>query len=200
MQALMDRIACVTPEGGEWCSVEKAQVLGAIVVALRPSITVEIGVWMGGSLIPIALAMKHINFGVALAIDPWSRQASVAGESSENAKWWGSIDHEYAYQKFLQRVKGHELNKYVEVMRARSDDVNPPSCIDLLHVDGNHTDQAIRDVERYCPRVRTGGIAVIDDIGWGGGNVQQAVGKLVDMGYRELYRLGTGAVFQRIDQ
>lgn len=197
MQALMDKIALVTHEGGEWCSVEKAHRLATMIAALRPSVIVEIGVWMGGSLVPMALACKHVGHGRIIAIDPWSKSASVAGMDATNAHWWGQINHDQAYRHFLSRLDKHELGDIVKIIRSPSDDVVPPSSIDLLHVDGNHSDQAIRDVERFSPNVRSGGLVVMDDVGWIGGNVSRACQILLDTGFVKLYDLGTGSVFQR---
>jgi hypothetical protein len=76
-------------------------------------------------------------------------------------------------------------------------------------VDGNHTEQAIRDVRRFSQNVMLGGIVCLDDILWESGAVSQAGEILKTMGFEELYRVigpeqGTHfsnnwAMFQRID-
>ena len=206
MKHLMEEIERVLPDGGEWCDLTKAQTLASIVIAIRPQTIVEIGVWMGGSFVPMLLALKLLDernrFGArAIAIDPWSAAASVAGESDENAVWWGETvgqdGHETAYRAFVTRLERHHLDSYVEIWRKRSDDCAPPRSIDLIHVDGNHTEQAVRDVERFLPAVRMGGIAVLDDVAWVGGNVSRAVGLARSIGFEDLYPLGTGLVMQR---
>lgn len=201
-QELMNMIAHVTPEGGEWCSVDKACTLAALIAGLRPNLVVEVGVWMGGSLVPMALAARELGPGKSrvVAIDPWQAGESVLGQTGDNADWWRQVDHEAAFRRFCDRLRRHELEGVVEVRRCRSDEVDPAGwLIGLLHVDGNHGEQAVRDVERFAPQVEPGGVCVLDDIGWAGGAVGRAADLLVArLGFRFLYPLGTGAVFQRV--
>ena len=207
MKALMAEIERALPEGGNWCSLQKAQTLAAIVIALRPQTVVEIGVWMGGSLVPMLLAMRSIDernqMGArAIAIDPWLAEASVAGETPENVAWWGTAvgqdGHEKAYRTFVSRLERYHVAHHVDIVRKRSDDYDPPAVIDLIHIDGSHTEQAVRDAERYLPRVRVGGIAILDDVAWAGGGVARAVEIAHELGFADLYSLGTGLVLQRI--
>lgn len=197
MKQLLDVIERDLPAGGDWCTLLRAHTLAAIVVGLRPRIVLEIGVFRGGSLIPMALACKYNGTGKVIAIDPWSAEASIAGETEKNAAWWSTVNHEAIYQGFIERVNRHELASFVEIWRTRSDDARPPDVIDLLSIDGNHTEQATRDVMRYCPHVRLGGIAVLDDVEWEGGGVAAGVDKARAMGFVDLYPLDKGIVMQR---
>src|SRR6185295_786237 len=104
-----------------------------------------------------------------IAIDPWTQAASIAGEEPANIEWWGKVDHDQAYQDFYERVQRHELGSIVEIWRKPSDECTPPQTIDILHVDGNHTEQAIRDVERFGKNVRIGGLMMLDDLEWSSG-------------------------------
>ena len=198
-RVLLDTIERVVPEGGDWCTVQKAHTLACLIIGLRPTTVVEIGVWMGGSLIPMALAVQELDAGGrVIAIDPWSSIASVIGQHGENAAWWSKVDHEDAYQRLCARIAKHELESVVTVHRMPSDNAAVPDSIDLLHIDGNHAEQAIRDVARFAPAVRGGGICVLDDVGWEGEHVARAADDLVGLGFRELYPLDTGKVFQRV--
>ena len=207
---LMDEIAGTYQEGGDWCSLEKAQTLAAIVVALRPAVICEIGVWMGGSLIPMAMALRTLreiddSAGRVLeshrviAIDAWSPEASCVGQGDRDAVWWASVDHEAALETFRRRLTQHRVAGLCEVVRARSDNAQVPARIDLLHVDGNHAEQALRDVQRFAPSVPVGGILVLDDVAWQGGHVRRAYESAIRGGFRAMYPLGTGTVMQRIE-
>jgi hypothetical protein len=212
MQELMADIERALPIGGDWCTLERAQTLASLVVALRPRLVVEVGVWAGGSAIPMMLALRwnaqcaqfKDRLGRFVAIDPWRAAASVAGQSGVNAQWWNNpANHERAYQVFLERVKRHELGNLCETIRAASDDVTPPDFIDLLSVDGNHGEQAIRDVDRYAPKVPIGGILALDDVDWkdpttGACDVQTAHEHALALGFVDLYRLGFGVIMQRV--
>src|ERR1700722_11542692 len=77
-----------------WCSKEKASVLVDIVRAVMPKTIVEVGVFGGKSLIPMAFALKKNGFGNIYGIDPWLNAASIAGMEKENLEYWGRLDHE----------------------------------------------------------------------------------------------------------
>jgi predicted O-methyltransferase YrrM len=202
---LFNRVAQTVPTiTNGWCSVEKACDLAAAVVTLRPDVVVEIGVFGGRSLIPMAMACREVGQGLVYAIDPWSASAAVEGYDGPNAEWWGKLDHEAIFQSFLAQVRDQGLAGWVHVVRQHSDDAveSVPSTIDILHIDGQHTKQAVKDVLNYASLVRTGGLCYMDDIEWGGGGVQHACQNLLFLGFEELYRHkdehGTGGMFQRV--
>jgi len=204
---LMSDVTRYLAEGGDWCDLEKAHALAAIVVGLRPRVICEIGVWMGGSLVPMAFALRlvrdtEIAAGRAgdhkiVAIDPWAASESCVGQDGANADWWAQVDHEAAMQAFLGRLERHRLSHLVDVQRSTSDAAEVPAEIDVLHVDGNHAEQARRDVARFAPSVRPGGILVLDDLSWAGDHVLRARDLAAELGFRDLYPLGTGIVMQR---
>jgi predicted O-methyltransferase YrrM len=198
---LFETIEKVLSDGGTWCTLEKAHTLAGLIIGLRPQWVVEIGVWSGGSFVPMALALKALGQGRAIAIDSWKAHESIAGQGRVNADWWGQQDHEAIYQHFMKRLESLELHNFVDVYRASSNDAPVPQVIDLLHVDGNHGEQAFRDVHRFAPSVRVGGVCILDDIGWEGGHVTRAEELLVDSidhKFIRLYPLETGVVYQRV--
>ena len=201
LAGLMATIEHVTPDGGTWCTVEKSSHLAALVFALRPTTIVEIGVFSGGSLIPLALAQqRYAEPGVhqTIAIDPWAVGPALAGETDpKNIAWWQALDYEQVLGKFVRRLERHGLTELVKVIRAPSNDVTPPASIGLLHIDGSHREQAATDVERFAPNVLPGGILVLDDLDWAGGHVRRAHSIAQGLGFRELYPLGTGCVMIR---
>jgi len=203
LKAIFAEVETTLPEGGDWCSLEKALSLVTLIVGLRPSMVVELGVWMGGSAIPIAIALRHLGFGKLLAVDAWAREASVAGQENANAQWWGETigasGHNRAFETFVGRLKKHGIRKAsCMVRRQRTDEAEVPAMIDILHHDANHGPQAVADIERWAPSVRVGGVLVIDDLNWEGGHVQRARDVAIEMGFVELYKLGTGCVMQRV--
>lgn len=184
-----------------WCSEEKAHQLAVIVAALRPDVTVEIGVFAGRSAFSMALAHKVIGKGNVIGIDPYSVEAAVVGQEGEHQKWWReSSELDRIYDEIVKNIEVFQLKDHLQLIRAKSDDVEPPAQIDLLHLDGNHSDQAIRDVDRFAPRIRLGGICICDDLAWPGGGVARAVEHLRALGFTQLYPLDGGAVFQRLYQ
>ncbi len=183
-----------------WCDLDKANALAAMVVALRPKVIVEIGVFGGRSLQPMAQAMRTLGKGIVIGIDPWSKDASIDGMADQaNIDWWNHLDHEAIYQRCVEHIKISGVEAFVNIIRAKSDDVDPSQWqIDLLHTDGSHEETAFRDVTRFAPHVRRGGLVVCDDISWTSGAPKRGVEWMLKNNYIELYPLGTGAVFQRI--
>lgn len=188
-----------------WCPLEKALDLAVTVLALRPKVVIELGVWGGLSFIPMALACKHLGSGTCIGVDPWSKDASIEGYDEPNAKWWSAQDHDTILKDFSLNIQRLGLESFVQIQRAKSDDAIVPDIIDAAHIDGQHSHQASKDVARYAPHVRAGGIVIMDDLGWtvdGVATVKPAVDLLISMGFTELYRtkLATGeewGIFQR---
>lgn len=181
-----------------WCSSEKAAMLASLVFAARPKVIVEIGVFGGKSFIPMAMALKAVGGGVAIGIDPWSRDESIKNESKENVEWWGKLDHGAIYAGFVDSITRLGLQNHTHISRMPSDSVAPPSNIDILHIDGSHTQQALRDAERFSIHVRVGGYCFMDDIGWDGGGPASGVTFIESIGFKKLYHMDTGAMFQRV--
>lgn len=181
-----------------WCSDSKAHCLAVTVATLCPDITVEIGVFAGRSAFPMAIAHKVIGHGKVIGIDPYSVDAAVSGQEGDHKEWWANSSNlNGIHDQIVANIALFELSEYFTLIRAKSDDVKPPERIDLLHLDGNHSDQAVRDVARFAPHIRFGGICICDDIAWPGGGVTRAVEHLMVMGFRQLYTLDGGVVLKR---
>jgi hypothetical protein len=151
-----------------WCSRFKASFLMDLVAVNNAQKVVEIGVWGGRSLIPMALAVKFKNSGMVFGIDPWSRIDSEEGQDAENKDWWSTVDHDKIYHQFLSHVFEFGVNQYVTVIKTNSQNAPLISDIDILHIDGNHSDKAsMIDVLKWVPQVKIGGFIVFDDTNWG---------------------------------
>jgi predicted O-methyltransferase YrrM len=199
MNPLHEKILSLVPTLHGWCDVPKAITLCNLVLAMRPRVIVEVGVWGGRSLLPMVMAAKHGGLSCrVIGIDPWSIAASVAGQTMDaDRKWWSEINHELVYQHFLHQCRELDLLNDCEIIREKSEQVEPPASIDLFHCDGNHGPDALRDTQRFAANIAQGGICVLDDIGWSGGFVAQSADWLLANGFIQLHPLGTGAVYMR---
>lgn len=196
---LFDEIIKLNPRLYGWATPEKACTMAAAVLAIRPNVTVEIGVFGGRSLLPMAMAHKETGQGVVWGIDPWLRSESVQGQvNAGDVNYWQTLDHEIVYHDFLANLAPLGIQNIVKVIRSSSNAIVPPPVIDLLHVDGNHGEQAATDAKRFSPSVRLGGLCFLDDLDWAGGGVRRAEGVLISSGFIKLYSLDTGAMFQRV--
>ena len=201
MRELFDQIERLTPTLSGWCSVEKAKQLATIVLEVRPRVSCEIGVFAGRSFLPIAMAHKALGYGVAIGIEPFENAPSVAAYTGDNQEFWrANVDFTRIRTEFDRVIGELGLEQYVNIIQKCSDEVEPMET-GLLHVDGLHTEQAIRDVQRFAPLVTVGGFCVLDDVDWsndGKQPVKQAAELLESLGFDKLYPLGTGAVFKRV--
>lgn len=151
-----------------WCSYQKASVLIDIIYTAKPKIVVEIGVWAGRSLVPMAYALKQIGKGVIYGIDPWSPIESAQGILHEVTKeFWTLADHKAVLLKLTNLIQRFELQDHIELIQSTSLDAPLIENIDVLHIDGNHSDAtSYLDVTKWVPLVRSGGWIIFDDINW----------------------------------
>jgi predicted O-methyltransferase YrrM len=74
-----------------WCAPGKAKLLVDLVLKTKPNIILEIGVWGGKSLIPMAYALRENGRGIAYGIDPWESHESVQWVKDETNKHFGNL-------------------------------------------------------------------------------------------------------------
>lgn len=171
-----------------WCGLIKARTLAALVLALRPSVSVEIGVFGGRGFAPMALAHREVG-GIVIGIDPWDSKASIEGQLPKDVEWWGQLDHSMIEHSFRSYLHQSGLENVAKIIKARSDDVEPPAEIGLLSIDGNHSEVSVRDARRFGSRVKEGGICVVDDLNWATGGPFKSLATLESLGFVELYRV-----------
>lgn len=174
-----------------WCSRSKASILIDIIRKTAPEKIVEIGVWSGGSLIPMAHALRVMGNGKIYGIDPWSNEESVQGLTSEaNLGYWRWVDHEAVMRTLIENIAVFELGEQIELIRSSSLDASPIYDIDILHIDGNHSEHtSYIDVTKWVPLVRKGGWIIVDDISWYENGFTQA--KSVEWLDKHCFRIGT---------
>jgi predicted O-methyltransferase YrrM len=151
-----------------WCSMQKADFIIDLVLQMKPQKIVEIGVWGGKSLIPMAYALKINRSGMIYGIDPWDSIASIQHMHDEGSKaFWRWADHGAIYRGLVQKIEDFDLVNQVELIPATSENAPLIQDIDLLHVDGNHSEEtSFFDVQKWVPLVKKGGCIIFDDMTW----------------------------------
>ncbi len=127
-----------------------------LVAQLRPRLLVELGTDRGESYFAFCQSARENGTGTrAFAIDHWQGDSHV-----------GSYD-----DTTFAEVSAHNLKYYREfstLLRSSFDEALErfaPESIDLLHLDGHHTEEAARhDVEWWLPKLRPGGILLLHDV------------------------------------
>ncbi len=159
-----------------WCVYEKADKLMELIHETNPKVVVEIGVFGGSSVYPMAQALRYQRHGVIYAIDPWKAEDCQMGYQPDdpNYIWWTTVDLEKIYKDFAKLIKKNSLSSFCTIMRATSlEAVNffADESIDILHVDGNHTEEsAFTDVTLFLPKVKKNGYIWFDDVNWSSTN------------------------------
>ena len=150
-----------------WCTQKKASVLIDLVLMVKPEIVVEIGVFGGKSLVPMAFAVKENGSGIVYGIDPWEKERSMEGWDDANKDWWGSVDHDAIMTGLQDKIVQFSLQDHIQLLRSTSEQALPIPNIDILHIDGNHSEEtSVFDVTKWVPLVKRGGFIVFDDEDW----------------------------------
>ncbi len=155
------------PQLEGWCTEYKASLLMDIIFSIQPEVVVEVGVFGGKSLIPMALALKENARGTLYGIDPWKASDSVIGMEGEDRDFWGKVNYEGILKDLLRKINKWKLKDQIEIMRTTSEEAYIDLPIDVIHIDGNHSEEsALFDVQKWVPQVRSGGIIIFDDLDW----------------------------------
>lgn len=127
-----------------------------IVEAVQPKITVELGTQGGLSFFTFCQSIKENNIdGVAYAVDTWEGEEHT-GKYDESV--FESVQNharkEYIGFAYLLRMLFQEAINHFE-----------DETIDLLHIDGLHTYDAVKeDFETWYPKVKPGGVILFHDV------------------------------------
>lgn len=165
-----------------WCPETKQKKLYEY--CLKSKLCLEIGVYGGSSLIPMALATD----GLVIGIDPWSNESAVNHMEKDdviNREWWTKVDLKWIKQRYFESLNWYNVEKKVITIQQDSDkcdELVADETIDVLHIDGNHTEvQSCRDVELWASKVKKNGYLFFDDTQWT--SVQKALRLLESKGF-----------------
>ncbi len=170
--ALKDYVCNILPSLEGWCSREKALNFIDLVLEVKPNLCVEIGVFGGASLFPVASALKFLGKGIIVGIDPWERSENVKYyhpiEDHVDFKWWSTLDFNYIYDSYCMMLRRNGLGDCCVSIKSTSALAAAfLDNIDILYIDGNADEGiTIQDVELYLPRVLSGGYIWINNALW----------------------------------
>ena len=166
---LKQQVLVELPKIAGWCSLEKASHFIDLIIETQPKVCVEIGVFAGSSLFPVASALRFLGEGIVIGIDPWDQWECIKYFTSKmddvHLKWWMHVDLESIYHSYCAMLKKFSLENYCLTIRATSEmAVSQIPSIDILYIDGNHSELSyVQDVQLYLPKVNPGGYIWIND-------------------------------------
>lgn len=152
-----------------WCTNEKALLIMDTIKANQCQNCIEIGVFAGKSLIPIARALKHNESGIVYGIDAWELQEAIKGlhVKDPNIAWYNTLNFEELMQQTRNVRKKYELKPFCKLVKKTSlaavnDFAN--ESIDFIHFDGSHSEEvATQDILNYFPKVKNGGFILLSN-------------------------------------
>lgn len=182
-----------------WCSLNKAGCLvdsvNDICQRVDNPVCVEIGVYGGKSIFPVAMELKRHGKGIVHAIDPWSNQAATIDYDGTHLQYWSQVDLNKIYDIFIKTIGKTETENYINVIKSTSDDAPEFDEIDLVYIDGQHTAQSFKDVDKYASKVKIGGYCYIDDYNWG--EVKGLPYYLESLGFYRVHTVDVALIYKR---
>jgi len=127
-----------------------------LIGALRPQLVVELGVYNGLSFFTFCQALiEHNVEGVAYAIDCWEGDAHT--ENYDDSIYQDVASHARDHYRGIAYLMRMYFN---EALSHFSD-----NSIELLHIDGLHTYEAVaEDFNNWYPKVKPGGVVLFHDV------------------------------------
>ena len=152
-----------------WCSAEKINLLMDLTLLIHPQVCVEVGAFTGSSILPVASTLKYLNSGKIFAVDAWSNTEAIKHLASNdpNKMWWSQVDMEAIHNSFKELIHTWSLESFCTEVRKSSEQAiyDIPAEIDFLHLDGDYSETgALRDVELYLPKVKSGGYILLSNL------------------------------------
>jgi hypothetical protein len=130
-----------------------------IVEAVKPKLLVELGTYRGLSYFTFCQSIKdHDLDSLCYAVDTWQGDAHVSLNTPYDDSAYLKVskhnrEHYHGFSYLLQMLFNEALNVFDN------------ESIDLLHIDGYHTYDAVsEDFNNWYPKVKPGGIIMFHDI------------------------------------
>ncbi|QFR34840.1 glycosyltransferase [Ancylobacter sp. TS-1] len=166
----------IPSDTGGGSPLDKLYVMAGLGERLDLKSFVEIGVYRGRSLFPLAWSFAGRG-GRSYGIDPFSRAAAFETDLPPDLRervteFIATTDYDDLHDEAVRRCAELQLAASCELIRETSDraivTLRARGIVaDMVHVDGNHDRlQALRDVSSYIGLMAEGAILVIDDTDW----------------------------------
>ena len=134
----------------------------------KPINYLEIGTFYGANILSVANSYGLHTDSKLYCIDPWEDYEDYP----EYKNYQSTI-----YNTFLENIENSGVKDKIIINRGYSDKVIPnfEDCFfDIIYIDGNHEPEyVLEDAVLSFRKLKTGGIMILDDYGWGGPDLTQ---------------------------
>ncbi len=177
MNNLIDLIKKDRLDGGGRCTPRKGEMMMSLITKNQYKDCIEIGVWRGASLMYITEAVTKTS-GHVTAIDPYNydliwnhiQDESIAIMVHKLIPDQLTLDR--VYNELVEIINSNKLDRYVNLVRDNSRNIHhnfATDTFDFIHIDGNHDYDCVKaDIINYLPKIKNGGMIVMDDTDWPG--------------------------------
>ncbi len=167
-------VAAVPVDFGGGSSASKALVAADLIASAGIEHVVEVGVWRGRWLLPVAAALAGLGRGTITGIDPYDAGEALQTDArpllDDLRVWAEETDWDTVHAEVLARIDELGVAGHCTLVRepsatgvARFAD----GSLGMVHIDGNHDHGVVaRDLADWTPKVQPGGYLVVDDMSW----------------------------------
>ena len=186
-----------------FCSPEKAAQIQKYIKDICHThdnpVCVEIGVFGGMSCIPVLIELHRAEKGILHAIDPWDNVEATVGYNDAHYDWWKNVDLNKVYNIFKNIISKYNFTKFVNIVKLPSNDAPKIDNINYLYIDGQHTEQAFKDIDKYATNIVEDGILILDDIGKDSFSMvmKDLPEYAIQLGFKKIDEVGDAFVFKK---
>lgn len=129
----------------------------------KPINYLEIGTFYGANIISVAHTYGNHSDSKLYCIDPWEDYADYPEYKNEQSK---------IYKSFINNIESSGVKDKIIINRGYSNQEllkMEDNFFDIIYIDGNHEPEyALEDAVLSFRKLKSGGIMIFDDYGWGG--------------------------------
>jgi len=134
----------------------------------RPINYLEIGVFYGGNLLSVGATYASHEQSRMYCVDPWEDYDDYTEYKNRQPEIYKNFINNVETSGFKEKIIVNRGYSNVEVPKFQDD------FFDIVYIDGNHgPEYVLEDAVLSFRKLKSGGIMIFDDYGWGGPDYTQ---------------------------
>jgi predicted O-methyltransferase YrrM len=152
----------------------------------KPIKYLEIGAFYGANVLSVAKTYGANPDSKLYVIDPWEDYSDYPEYKNEQPK---------IYDTFMKNIKSSGNEEKIIIKRGYSSSIVPTledNFFDIIYIDGNHEPEyVLEDAVLSFRKLKSGGMLIFDDYGWGGPDLtQKGIDSFIAGYYKKIKVLG----------